>query len=344
MTDKSIDIFHQEKKDIYLASIESNEYQQIDDTSSRVNGQNYYTQIVCNPLATVFFTTPCKDRLTILDVLRNFESRQFLFNDEAFELLETFNLSKKLINTLQGVEHGKVFSEQEIQDLLQQIFPDPKKGKQLRTRIMEATAIAYYHQQTGFPVVKLLVCDDAPQFKLLTEKLLLCWVHDGRHYKRLSPIVPEYQKLLDEFIKSYWEYYHKLYKYKHNPFPKLAKSLSEDFDTLFSTETGYNALDERITKSKAKKTELLTVLDHPEVPLHNNMSENAAREVKRRQDVSLHTISDKGTKAKDTMMTIVSSCKKLVVNAANYIYDRISQNLKMPSLAKLIRSSKKSPT
>jgi len=78
---KNLDVFHQEKSEIYQASLECSSYQQIDDTASRVNGQNYYTQIVCNPLATVFFTTKRKDRLTILDVLRNFESRSFLFNE-----------------------------------------------------------------------------------------------------------------------------------------------------------------------------------------------------------------------------------------------------------------------
>ena len=29
-----------------------------------------------------------------------------------------------------------------------------------------------------------LICDDAPQFKLLTETLGLCWIHDGRYYKK----------------------------------------------------------------------------------------------------------------------------------------------------------------
>ena len=72
--------FHQEKEEIYQASLETSLYQQIDDTSSRVNGKNYYTQIVCNPSCSVFFTTEHKDRFTILDILRNFETRGFIFN------------------------------------------------------------------------------------------------------------------------------------------------------------------------------------------------------------------------------------------------------------------------
>jgi hypothetical protein len=334
---KHIDVFHQEKAEIYLASLESSSYQQIDDTGSRVNGQNYYTQIVCNPLATVFFTTKRKDRLTILDVLRNFESRHFLFNEETFSLLEQLKIPQKLIILLHKVETNTAFNEQEMHKMLNSLFPDPNKGKLHRTKIMEAGAIAYYHQEIDMPIVKLLLCDDAPQFKLITDDLSLCWVHDGRHYKRLRPVVQNHQKELTAFRGRYWNFYRELYKYKKNPSCELANSISAEFDILFSTKTGYNELDARIAKSKAKKEELLTVLNHPEIPLHNNRSENGARVQKRREDVSLQTKTKAGTEAKDTMMTIIETAKKHSVSSYKYIYDRISKIFKMPSLAKLIR-------
>ncbi|MGO9257171.1 MAG: hypothetical protein ACLQU1_12830 [Bryobacteraceae bacterium] len=49
--------------------------------------------------------------------------------------------------------------------------------------------------------------------------------------------------------------------------------LSSAFDELFSTVTGYDALDQRIAKTKANKGPLLMVLGHPEIPLHNNPAE-----------------------------------------------------------------------
>jgi hypothetical protein len=94
----------------------------------------------------------------------------------------------------------------------------------------------------------------------------------------------------------------------------------------------------RIAKSKAKKEELLTVLNHPEIPLHNNRSENGARVQKRREDVSLQTKTKAGTEAKDTMMTIIETAKKHSISSYKYIHDRISKIFKMPSLAKLIRA------
>ncbi len=334
---KHIDVFHQEKPEIYKASLECSSYQQIDDTGSRVNGQNYYTHIVCNPLAMLFFTTKRKNRLTILDILRNFESRSFLFNEETFSLLKQLKIPKKVIILLHKVEKNVGFNEQEMDEILNVIFPDPNKGKLHRIRIMEAGAIAFYHQESDMPIVKVLLGDDAPQFKLTTDELMLCWIHDGRHYKRLRPIVPNHQKELTAFRERFWNFYRELYKYKKNPSRELADFLSTEFDILFSTKTGYDELDKRIAKSKAKKEELLTVLKHPELPLHNNLSENGARAQKRREDVSLQTKTKEGTEAKDTMMTIIETAKKHSVSAYKYIHDRVSKAFKMPSLASLIR-------
>jgi hypothetical protein len=323
---------------MYQASLETSSYQQIDDTGSRVDGQNQYTHVVCNPLCSVFFTTHRKDRLTILDILRNFGSRSFLFNDETFQLLEKLKVPKKLLVLLHDIERDRVLTEQEMNDILRKLFPDPDKGKLHRTRIMEASAIACYHQESGIPIVKLLLGDDAPQFKLITDELALCWVHDGRHYKRLRPVVPNHQQQLEAFRQRYWEYYRELFTYKSNPCTERAEALSTEFDSVFSTKTGYDELDERIAKSKAKKEALLAVLKHPELPLHNNRSEHGARVQKRREDVSLQTRTQEGTRSKDTMMSIVETCKKLGVSAYHFIYDRVNQTFQLPSLAELIRT------
>ena len=46
---KDIEIFHREKAEIFQEGLKVTSYQQIDDTSARVNGVNHYTQILCNP-------------------------------------------------------------------------------------------------------------------------------------------------------------------------------------------------------------------------------------------------------------------------------------------------------
>ena len=115
-----------------------------------------------------------------------------------------------------------------------------------------------------------------------------------------------------------------------------AKVLRKEFKILFSTKTGYDALDNRIKKTKLKKDSLLLVLKYSEIPLHNNASELGARVQARYRDISFQTRNKKGTEAKDTFMTIVSTAKKLGVNAFHYIQDRISKKFEMPSLSSLI--------
>jgi hypothetical protein len=328
--------FNKEKDDIFLAALASTPYHQIDDTTVRVNGENQYSQIFCNPFYTAFFTVPHKDRLTILDILLCGKERFYLFNAMAFDLLSDFNISGKIIDQIKQLTNDSVMSEEEMQELLGKIFTNPKKGKNNKKRIMEASAIAAYHRQTEIPIIDILLSDDAPQFKKLTLDKALCWIHEGRHYNRLDPVVPLNVKILNEYKTDFWDYYGDLLKYKENPTPEKAENLSVEFNRIFSKKTGYDDLDDRIEKTRSKKDALLMVLKHPELPLHNNASELGARVEKRRQDVSLQTKSKEGTKAKDSFLTITQTAKKLGVNAYEYIADRVSKKFRMPSLADLI--------
>jgi len=58
---------------------------------------------------------------------------------------------------------------------------------------------------------------------------------------------------------------------------------------------------------------MLTVSILPEIPLHNNAAELAARAKVRKGDVLLQTMVDKGTKANDIFMTIVQTAKNWVL-------------------------------
>jgi len=334
---KNNEAFHQEKADIVEAGLASTRYQRIDDTAARVKGENHYMQVLNNPYYSAYFTRPHKDRLSVLDILSGGQNRSYLFNKEAFDLLADFGISRKLRAQLQERALDKKFNEEQMEVLLKTVYPKEGTGKNNRRRIKEAGAIAAYHQQTDYPVVELLLSDDAPQYKHLTRHQALCWVHDGRHYKKLKPIVPRHQKQLQEFRGKYWDYYRKLAEYKETPSPDKADTLAAEFDELFATKTGYQALDERIAKSKAKKENLLMVLKYPELPLHNNGSELEARVQARKRDVSLHTMTEDGTQANDTFLTIVRTARKLGVSAYEYIYDRVSKRFRLPSLADLIK-------
>lgn len=212
----------------------------------------------------------------------------------------------------------------------------PKLGKQHRSRFLESAAISFYHSQEEFPVIQLLICDDAPQFKLVTEELGLCWIHSGRHYKKLNPCIPQHQQALNDFLDRFWEYYKRLLRYREGPSEEMKSILSEEFDGLFSTVTHYDELDSRIAKSKEKKSVLLMVLEHPEIPLHNNPAEIEVRMRVRKRDVSFGTRTFDGTRSWDTFLTILATTKKLGISFYEYIYDRVSMAFEIPSLAQMI--------
>ena len=147
-----------------------------------------------------YFTLDKKDRLTVLDVLRNSALRVYRLNAPAYAWLAPFGLSASSVAKLEALPQDQDLSEAEFtRGLAEQL---PQLGPQQRKHILKAAAVAAYHQQTAWPVVNTLVCDDAGQFKGLTESLGLCWVHDGRHYKKLEPVVAVHRQQLDTFRVS----------------------------------------------------------------------------------------------------------------------------------------------
>jgi hypothetical protein len=143
---------------------------------------NHTANVICNPLYTVYSTTAKKDRLSVLESLQPpFQALQFSLSPLTMALLETFQLPQKWQTALPPLLQAPSLSATDLNQLLDLHLP--QLGPQLRTRVLEAAAMAFYQQQSDWPRVHTLVSDDAPQFKLLTETLALCWVHEGRHYK-----------------------------------------------------------------------------------------------------------------------------------------------------------------
>jgi hypothetical protein len=334
---KTADVFAQEFDDLVRAGLASTPYQQTDDTSARVAGEFWHTHILCNPFYAAYFTRPRKDRLTVLEILQNTSDLRFRLGQETLRLLQAeFDLPQKWQPVIAAIGEQE-FDRPSLKSLFDDWFGDGHV--QLRTAIEQASAIVYYRHQTALPVVETIVCDDARQFKLLTQKLALCWIHAGRHYEKLSPVVPRHAALLEAFVERYWDFYESLQKYRAGPSDEWAARLRREFDELFSTRTGYTALDDRIAKTAAKQDELLTVLSVPAVPLHNNASELQARVSARRRDVSLHSRSQRGARAMDILTSLVQTCKKLSLSAYAYFQAHLRRTPSAPSLAHHIRQA-----
>lgn len=322
-----------EARAVERAGLASSPWQHFDDTATRVNGQNEHCHVFGNGLFSVYRTTPKKDRLTVLDVLGGGQ-RQYLWNAEADVHLEAWGLTVSAARWLSGLPRDQVLDVATVEGWLDR--PGRRPGTQTRTRLLEALAIAAYHAQTEWPIVECLVCDDAPQFRLVTDELALCWVHEGRHYTKLTAYLPQHRAPLDTFRKQFWTYYHELLAYRVQPTAAERTRLQTRFETLFTPDTGFRLLDERITLTRRKQLDLLRVLDHPELPLHNNPAELAARRRVRKRDASFGPRSPAGRAAWDTFHTLAATTQQLGVSFYAFLKDRLTRAGRVPPLDALL--------
>ena len=329
-------LFHAERQAILEAGLRSSPWQHIDTTTTRIAGTNHHCHVLCNPLYTVYTTVPQRDRLHALDVLRGGAPRTFHLDVSAVNLMCLMGVPARDQRKLAGLPQAQEFNEGALDHSL--VHHGAGITAQRRKWIKDALAIAAYHaqDQAGSPIVRALVCDDAPQFHMLTEEVALCWVHDGRHYKKLEPRLAYHRQLLNQFLEQYWDFYRQLVQYRAAPTAADAVRLKQQFDTLFSTVTGYADLDERIRITRQKRNGLLLVLEHPEIPLHNNPAELGARQRVRKRDISFGPRSGVGASAWDTFQTITATARKLGVNVYHYFWNRLCHAKTSAPLADVI--------
>lgn len=330
-----------EKNSILKAGL-TNSYCGADSTGSKEKGISLYTQVICNEYFTVFSSLPSKSRLNILAALQGEPEKGILYsyNETSRTLLDLFSISKadkEGLSKLFKKRNCLAIPRIELDKMVKKDMPGLLSKKNMYIRVCESLAIGYYHEQSEFLPVKYLLTDDAPEYqKIATNLQALCWVHDARAYKKLTPILTYHRQILNNFMQEYWSFYRDLLAYKILPSHTMKQTLEEKFETIFTKTTSYFNLDERIERTYANKEKLLAVLTNTCLPLHNNASELGARRVVVKRNISLHTISKEGTKVKDAAMTIIETAKKLKVNYIDYLADRISGKLIMPPLAQLI--------
>jgi hypothetical protein len=322
-----------EARAVERAGLASSPWQHYDDTATRVAGQNEHCHVFGNGLFSVYHTRPRKDRLTVLAVLSGGQ-RQYLWNAEADVHLDAWRLLGSSRHWLAGLPRDEVLDEATVEEWLDRSGRGP--GAQTRTRLREALAIAAYHAQTTWPIVECLLTDDAPQFHLVTDEQALCWVHEGRHYTKLTAYLPQHRAQLDAFRRQFWTYYRDLLAYREQPTPDERTRLQTRFDTLFTPATGFQLLDERIARTQAKRLDLLRVLDHPELPLHNNPAELAARRRVRKRDASFGPRSAAGRAAWDTFHTLAATAQQLGVSFYAFLKDRLTRAGQVPPLDRLL--------
>src|SRR5260370_441207 len=144
-------------------------------------------------------------------------------------LLPQLGVTEKWCRTLPTLlPHHQTYTEPQLDTVLDAHLPT--YGAALRKSVKEALAIATYRTQSAYPVVTLLLCDDAPQFNWLTDQLALCWIHEYRLYKKLMPRFLAHCDILQRFATDFWTLYRDLLAYRDHPTHAEADALRAAFD------------------------------------------------------------------------------------------------------------------
>lgn len=330
--------FHAEKDSLLPTAREVSDYLQTDDTSARHRGKGGHTLHIGNDLFASFFTTDSKSRVNFLKILLT-PHTGYLFNGDALFYLKYFAVPQKLLTQLTS-DTGELYENDaswEAQLDAWQI--DSAEQRRLITEgALWANLLAH-----DLYCDLVMISDDAGQFKLLLLMHALCWVHMERHVARLIPLTEAQRAAYEATRDAIWDYYQRLKAYREAPTPQWRGRLDNDFDRLFLTKTGWPELNEVLRTIHGKKSELLVVLEHPEIPLHNNLSENDIRQYVKKRKISAGTRSDAGRRCRDTFLSLKTTCRKLGVTFWRYLRDRIRRLEEIPSLAELIRRKAAEP-
>ena len=105
-------------------------------------------------------------------------------------------------------------------------------------------------------------------------------------------------------------------------------------------QTGYAALDSLLRRLLRLEDRLMRVLERPEIPLHTNASENDIRGFVTKRKISGGTVSERGRQARDVMLGLAKTCKKLKISFFDYLGARLGiKGPQIPSLAILVREA-----
>jgi hypothetical protein len=322
--------FHQEKDAILAAGIEVSSYINVDDTGARHKGKNGYCTHIGNESFSWFESTESKSRINFLKLLHTGHSDYFI-NVCATAYMAANKLPKYILQPI-ILKMGTIFvNDSHFNTFLADMgIVEPR-----HVQIVTEAALIGSIVEHGISNDLVIISDDAGQFNVLLHAL--CWIHAERAINKIIPFTDEAKKDLETIRDRIWTLYKELKTYKENPNAKDKQRLDAMFDDIFTRKTHSASLNEALKRIYKNKSELLLVLDRPDIPLHNNSAENGIREYVKRRKISGSTRSDTGRRCRDTFTSLKKTCRKLGISFWQYLKDRIEKTNLIPQLSELIR-------
>lgn len=309
-----------EDQGVLRAGLSTAPWVTVDDTAARHARQDAFTTQIGDDRFTAFRTGASKSRQAFLSLLRAGHG-EYVINDAALAYMSGRALAGPVIEQL-AAHPTKVFADEAswtahlaglgIDRLA--VTPEP-------VRIATEGALWGTIQARGLLQGTVIVSDDAGQFRLGAHAL--CWVHAERLVHKLVPANDQQRRAVEITRSLIWWFYADLKAWQRDPCPRRAAALRARFDRIFTRRTGYVVLDRLLARLHRRKAELLRVLERPEIPLHTNASENDIRACVIKRKVSGGTMSAAGRTARDVLLGLMKTCRKLGVSFYRYLGHRL---------------------
>jgi Transposase IS66 family len=323
--------FHIEKDEILKAGLEVSGHINVDDTGARHRGRNGYCTHIGNELFAWFQSTQKKNRINFLELLRA-GHRDYVVNLDAVNYMEVQGLPLMQLAKFDAHCNARFENLSKWEEALQALDITNERHVRIATEGVLLGSLL----DNGFNKALVIVSDDAGQFNVLLHAL--CWIHAERSINKLVGLNSKDTREIEEVRGKIWDFYAALKAYKRDPSKKDKVLLDKRFDDLFTAKTSCVSLKLALQRLYNNKKELLLVLEYPDIPLHNNLSENDIREYVKKRKISGSTRSDSGRRCRDTFTSLKKTCRKLGVSFWAYLKDRVTHRNDIARLPDLIRA------
>ena len=328
--------FHEEKDEILRVGLEVSPYVGVDDTGGRHKGKNAVSTQIGSPLFTWFSTTESKSRINFLELLSAGHT-DYVIDEIARHYMAEQKLPKVALDLL---TEDKVLSDKTSWEAHLGALG---VSKERHIRIATEGALFSSIVAHGISPDLVIMSDDAGQFNVTGFLNALCWVHAERTINKIIPYTDDSREALKAVQDKIWDFYQKLKEFKAEPSEEKKPLLQQEFDNIFTQKTPFQTLNLALGRIHDNKKELLLVLERPEIPLHNNLSENDIRDYVKKRKISATTRSEEGRLARDTFLSLKKTCQKLGISFWDYLLDRLALKNEIPPLHVLIRNAAMAP-
>ena len=321
--------FHDEKDALLAAGLALSAYVTVDDSGARHQGKNGYVTHIGNEYFASFHSSMSKSRVNFLELLRAGQT-DYRITPGALAYMKEQGMSQVFLEALRSNMIADFVDKAAWEGHMDMLGMNTPRYRRIATEGALLGSLSELHIAKNMAIIS----DDAGQFNVLTHGL--CWVHAERLIHKMLPLNEQHRADIARVRSQIWVLYADLKAYKREPAEELKQQIKQRFDTIFTQKTSYTSLNLLLLRLHKNKSELLLVLERPEIPLHTNGSEGDIRGHVLKQKISGGTRSDLGRKCRDTFSSLKKTCRKLGISFWHYLIDRISCSDQIPALHSII--------